>query len=482
MKRLNNTAFLFTIIVLEGYVVLASELLAIRMTIPFVGSGTDTVCIIIAAVLMPLAVGYHFGGSFKKKGRNGKYRSIRKKLLMNIIISSAFILPALSYFLIQFFFHGLSTLGIENNQIQITLYCLTFFVIPVFLLGQTVPLVSNYFSKERLSKITGKMLCFSTLGSFCGSIVTTLILMQYLGAHHTASVILGVLTILTFMLARKNMTDKVITMLVIFGLCLMLNSEQMMASLNIVKNNKYSTIMVMNLDDDNNVVLKDEGTPHLFINNNDSSKYNVQTTGKHEYVEFAEKITIEALPEDAEPKDVLIIGAGGFTFGHNDPKNNYVYIDIDKDLKEISEEYLLKEKLGKNKEFYPLPARAYLNVTDKKFDIILLDAYLGGLSIPEHLVTLEFFEEIKEHLNDKGVLVCNFILSPNFNNKLSKNIDNTLRAVFPYLSRHDTHGDYKVWSKSKSENSNFMYIYKHYEDLNSNAIMPASNENKVQVK
>lgn len=56
---------LFTIIVLEGYVVLSSELLAIRQTIPFAGSGTDTISIIIAAVLMPLAFGYYAAGRFR---------------------------------------------------------------------------------------------------------------------------------------------------------------------------------------------------------------------------------------------------------------------------------------------------------------------------------------------------------------------------------------------------------------------------------
>ena len=223
-----------------------------------------------------------------------------------------------------------------------------------------------------------------------------------------------------------------------------------MDMLSIVKNNKYSTIMVM--DDD-------EGVPHMYINNNDSSKYS-EDGKKHRYIEFAEKLTIEDW-QASSPADVLVIGAGGFTYGHNDEKNNFVYIDIDKDLKEVSERYILKEKLKPNKTFYPLPARAYLAQTEKKFDIILLDAYLGGLSIPEHLVTKEFFTEVKEHLNDEGVLVANFIVSPGFNNIFSKNIDNTLRSVFPYVSRPDTGGKYEVWTEKQAKNSNFMYIYKH---------------------
>ena len=52
-----NTLF-YSIILAEGYVVLSTELLAIRLLIPFVGNSTETLSIIIAAVLMPLAIAF----------------------------------------------------------------------------------------------------------------------------------------------------------------------------------------------------------------------------------------------------------------------------------------------------------------------------------------------------------------------------------------------------------------------------------------
>ncbi len=432
-----------------------------RQTIPFVGSGTDTMSIIIAAVLMPLAFGYHAGGNFNIKHANGRYRTIRKKLLLNIVIASMFLLPALSYFIFQFFFFGLSKMGIENNIIQISLYSIIFLVTPMYLLGQTIPLVSNYFSKEKLSQITGKMLFISTIGSFAGSVVTTLLLMPLIGAHHTATVIFVLLFTLIIVLGKKQTRNITMIMLGILGISIIINSDPTMELINIVKNGKYSTMMIMS---------DDEGATHLYINNNDSSKYS-QNGRKHEYIEFAERITIGSIPTDAPPKNILVIGAGGFTFGHNDEKNNYIYIDIDKDLLEVSEKYLLKEKLKDNKIFYPLPARAYLSSTNQKFDVILLDAYLGGLSIPEHLVTQEFFTEVKNHMNDKAVLVANFIIPPNFNNKYSKNIDNTIRTVFPYISRHKIGVNYNIWSQNKDKNANYIYIYKHFKNINNGSII-----------
>ena len=452
MKIDRRTIALLLIIALEGFAVLAAELVAMRQTISFVGSGSDTFAIIIAAVLIPIAFGYQAGGRFTQRQKNGSYLSIRKKLIKNITIAAAFLIPALSYFIAMFFFYGVGKIGVHNNLIQLTLYCLLFICPPVYLLGQTVPLISNYFSKQKRAEITGSILCMSTLGSFCGSIITTLFLMQYIGLHNTVTFIFVVLLVPVLILSRKSTRDLTMVMISIIGVAGILNSPQLMASMDIVKNNKYSTMMVFDDDD---------GITHLMINNNDSSMYGPNGE-KHTYIEYAEKITIEALPQDAQPKDVLIIGAGGFTFGHNDEKNNFVYIDIDNDLKKVSEQYLLKEPLKANKSFYALPARAYLNGTDKKFDVILLDAYLGGLSIPEHLVTLEFFEQIKTHLKDDAVLVTNFIVSPNFNNAFSKNIDNTLRAVFPYVSRTDTEDEWDIWTTSKVKHSNFMYVYKHH--------------------
>ncbi len=458
MKKLDNTLFIFIVIALEGYIILSSELLAMRQMIPFIGSGTDIFAIVIAAVLMPVAFGYYSGGRFNIKNRSGNYRTIRKKLLLNIIIAAAFLLPALSYFILMFFFFGLRELGINNNIVQTTIYCLIFLVTPMYLLGQTIPLVSNYFSKEKLSRNTGRMLFISTMGSFAGSIVTTLVLMSLIGVNNSVIVIFAMLFILIIILGSKRTRNITVTMIMILIFSIILNSNTAMEILNIVKNNKYSTMIIMH---------DDEGTPHLQINGNDSSKYS-KTGEKHRYIEFAERVAIDSIPKNAEPKNILIIGAGGFTFGHNDEKNNYIYIDIDKDLKEISEKYLLKEKLKDNKTFYPLPARAYLTKTDMKFDVILLDAYLGGLSIPEHLVTQEFFTEIKDHMNDKAVLVANFITSPTFRNKFSKNTDNTLRSVFPYISRHFINGDIDVLLKMKSVNS--IYIYKHFENINNGSI------------
>lgn len=456
MRRLNHVFLLYVIILIEGYVVLSAELLAMRQTIAYVGSGTDTVSIIIAAVLMPLAFGYQHGGRFKQGVYFDKYVTIRKKLISNILIASMILLPGMCYLSIMFFFVGLDNLGLTDRILQTSLYCLVFIVGPVYLLGQTIPLVSNYFSKQNLSLITGKMLCFSTLGSFMGAVFSTLVLMSTIGVNNTAAILFVLLAILVILLSKKKMSPNVLVMVTIAAAALTMNSNHVLSSIGMVKSNKYNDLIV--------IVDKETGDRSLYMNGNDSSKYNDKKE-KHHYVEYAEKITLAPILDTSKPpKEILVVGAGAFTFGSEDLHNHYTYVDLDGDLKEVGEEHILKHKLENNKEFVVMDIRAYLRSTDKKFDLVFLDAYLGGLSIPESLVTKEFFEQLKASMNDKAVLITNFIISGNFKSKFSRSIDNTFRAVFPHVSRYAVLEQYDVWEDSETNAANVSYIYKHEND------------------
>lgn len=451
---------LFIVIILEGFTVLAAELLAIRQLTPFVGSGTDSVSIIIAAVLMPLAFGYHAGGQFKPGFHNGKYYSIRKKLTNNILISLCFWLIGTSYFALALIFSMLYEADITNRLVLTTLYCGIFLVYPVFLLGQTIPLVSNYFSKQRLSEVTGFMLFFSTLGSFLGSVFTTLILMALIGVNYTATIILAVLGILIILLSKNKTNERVIIAVVLVGFGAYLNSGMMMDTFKIVENNQYSTIQIYE---------NDEGT-HMVMNNNSSSM--VTHDGKpHDYIQTAEKLTLAHIQDDTKPaKNILVIGAGGFTYGMDDDHNHFDFVDIDPSLKRISEDFLLPKAVSKNKEFHPMPARGYLSSTDKIYDVIFLDAYSGDLTIPEHLVTVEFFKQIKSKLAPDGIVISNFILSPNFSSTMSQKLDNTFSAVFPKYSRLIVNPTPNFWENATHYAENIIFVYKNLSYLNTKEV------------
>lgn len=453
MKKSVSPFLLYIIIILEGYVVLSSELLAIRQTTPYFGSGTDTISIIIAAVLMPLAVGYYVGGRFKIK--DGK--TVRKRLVFNILASMIFLLPGLSYIVIGQL-HGLLTdYAITGRLLHASLYASIFISPPVYLLGQTIPLISNYFNKEKLSKVTGRILFFSTLGSFLGAIFSTLILMSHFGVNNTVCVIFIILPMLVFVLNKEKFSGTVLfaTVLGIFGL--ILNSNLVMHANGIIDNNLYNTISVMKESGENGE------SRHLILNNNYSSKY-TDDGRKYDIIEFSEQLAIDPILYARPRKNILVIGAGAFTFGHQDKHNHYDFVDIDKNLKQIAEEHILLEEIGENKTFHPTPARAFLAATDKKYDVIFLDTYLGHHTIPEHLLTQEFFQQVKSCLSDNGLMLANIVSAPNFNSSFSRRLDNTIRSVFPQISRDVMRDRYMLWNNEPDSLANVVYIYKHHPD------------------
>ncbi|HQX26569.1 MAG TPA: fused MFS/spermidine synthase [Alphaproteobacteria bacterium] len=471
MDSLKRTLLLFAVIIIEGYVVLATELLAIRETIAYVGSGTDTVSIIIAAVLMPLAFGYYKGGLFKPFYWRGKLIGIREKLILNIMISMAILILGLSYICMNVFFYTLLGMGLNHRLFLTAIYAAVFLVTPVYLLGQTIPLISNYFSKEKLSRITGRMLFFSTMGSFMGAVFSTLVLMSTVGVHNTVSFNIILLAVLVILLSKKKLSERVVYAFGMAVVGIILNSGYVMAAFHVVDNNKYNMVMVFPDPSEN-------GDIHMSLNHMGSSMYNPETGSKHMYIEFVEQQTIEPILETIETHDILVIGAGAFTFGLQDTKNNYDFVDIDGSLKDIAEQQVLKQKLTENKKFIPMEARAYLMSTQKKYDVIFLDAYLGGITLPEHLVTANFYRQVKDHLKDHGIVAMNFIASPSFTTPFSRNLDNTVRRVFPHISRHVIMENYNLWKDKPEDNQNIIYMYKRHTDESTKEIY-TDNKNRI---
>ncbi len=447
---------LFLIIFLEGYVVLSTELLAIRLLIPFTGSGTDTVSIIIAAVLLPLAFGYFAGGQFKTRHRNGRLAmTIRKRLIRNLVIAAVILTLGLSYIFLDWAFTAVQKATGWHNRIWLTtLYSLLFIVYPVFLLGQTVPLISNYFSRERLSLIAGRILFFSTMGSFMGAVFGTLVLMTMLGVHHTVSITIACMTVLVFILAKKKISIPTITMTACLLVALTLNSKQAMDRLFVVSNNKYNIVQLMQYVDKDIRVMK--------LNRSHASAIRVHSDDTYlDYAIFIEDNFLQPIA-DGPVKSILVLGAGGFTLGRTDTKNSYVFVDIDKELKKISETLFLQEKLAPNKTFEAMDARAYLNQSDEKFDVIILDLFRDPISTPENLITREFFEQTKKHLKDGGIMLGNYFASPTFSDPYSRNLDYTLHSVFPAMNRQIVR-NFNAW-KRDDDWTNIVYSYVHHAD------------------
>lgn len=420
---------LYLVLLVEGYSVLAIELLGIRLLVPFVGNSVETVSILVAAVLMPLAVGYYAGGNYRARARcMGKIPSIRKKLISNLVTAILILSFGLSYQFLVFFFFILKHLGIHQVMLQVSSYAVCFILYPIFLLGQTIPLLSHYFSEKKLSDVTGKMLFFSTLGSFLGSIISTLVFMAVFGVHNTVILTILLLGITVLMIGRKRFYIQYGWAVIALSITILWNNSYSMKKAGVIGNNNYSTIQIIDHPED--------GSRILSINHSYSSKYAPRFEDRFSYIQYVENTLLKPYERpDGKKRSILVIGAGGCILGLDDHKNTYTFVDIDGSLKRVTEQAFLKQPLGENKTFITASARLFFKEHPETYDLIFIDTYSNALSIPPELVTQEFFTQVKAALAPDGVMAANIIASPNFHDRYSMRVDNTIRSVFPHINR-----------------------------------------------
>jgi hypothetical protein len=454
LLKARSKVLLYALVFTEGYVVLALEVLAIRLLLPFVGSGTEVIAIVISGVLLPLAAGYYLGTrrfaqdvATQQRNRARNYPTIRRVLLRNVLSALGILVFGFSYVFLEFYFSLLTTLSVPRLW-QTTLYVTTFLAYPVFLLAQTVPLISDYFSSTRLSDHTGRMLFFSTAGSFCGAIFSTMVLMNTVGVHYTVIVTLGLLSALAILLVRTWKSYDLVLAASLFVVVAIVNSDTALAPFHMVANNGYNTVAVKDSG------YKDERL--LQINRSFSSKYTTTDANRFPYIAYIEDHFIRTMPADA-PRDILVIGAGGFTLGLKDTRNRYTFVDIDPSLKQVAETHFLKAPLSTNKTFIPLSARAFLRDTHKKYDLIFVDVFSNMVSIPMECITVEFLSALRARVAKGGVVAVNVIGNANFSDRFTARYANSFAKVFPVHSVQ-TIGDIQPW-EAKPPLANLIFTY-----------------------
>ena len=110
-----------------------------------------------------------------------------------------------------------------------------------------------------------------------------------------------------------------------------------------------------------------------------------------------------------EPKSMLMVGLGGGSLStylrRYFPEARIVNVEFDPEVPPLAEEYFGFTP-DETMDVVVMDGRRFLRETAQRFDIIFLDAFHGGY-IPFHLMTREFLEIVREHLNPEGVVVSN---------------------------------------------------------------------------
>lgn len=420
---------LYIIAFLEGFTTLSVEIMAIRNSVSIIGSNAIATSVILWVILLALSYGYYRWGIYAAEH---KHQKIKEKIYWNLIIASVF------YTFVAFPFENfLLNLFLSwdiGYFIPILLVTILLFFLPVFLASQTIPLLSELIDDEQKSVVIGKLLFYSTIGSFTGSVVTSLVFFSTIGVERSIIVNGIILAVLAFAIIAQYEKRYIKQNILFLHGCYLV----ILVSLLFVDFGKMLRpyVAYSQSTEYNDIRIYDHGDTRLFTMNGSHSSGLDITTGKS-YFSYIQETT--RLIDIVKPKKILVIGAAGFTLPQDIATRDFVeqvdVCDIDGALAQIAEEHFLGEKLHPKIHFYPESARYFLNKKIKEgetYDFILLDAYNGKISIPSELLTKDFFESIRKI--SSGTIAMNLILDSTRTSHFSQKLANTLNSSLGEIS------------------------------------------------
>ncbi len=401
------TVVLFATVFVEGFSSLGAEIIALRRLVPHVGSSITVTAPTIGFFLLALALGYQAGGRVE--------RDFLVRVRQNFLLAAAIIAVGLAGPVVDALFAHIRPAPLAYLIFIGAVLC------PIaWLLGQTVPLLTNLLRDERVGARSGAALYWSTLGSFLGSLSLSLLVMQWLGVY--AAVLACTLLLLGLVpwlgdapeTPRWRALPRIAAVAIVAVGCNVVLPQQIETA--------YATYRT------ERVAVPDMDDPRVFwINNQVASMVDDSEPPRYtRYIERLRELLVAEL--GFREKHILVLGAGGFTLSHLEPKNDYVYVDIDPAIRELAEREFLGEKA--RGRFVAADARRFVTDTEERFDAVVVDAYSALTSIPAHLVTQEFWQGTRRVLRPDGLMFANLIVDSRLATPYARNLVATIQSVY----------------------------------------------------
>lgn len=424
---LKKKIYLYVTEFFSGMSVMAVELGASRLLAPYFSSSQIVWTIIIGTIMIAMALGNIYGGRSADKNPNPD------KLYFRIVIAALWIaaIPVVGKYIIL----GIAGLLVitTSNGFLVTaafLACMVLFVYPLFLLGTVTPSLAKY-SVDRLEdsgKVVGTLGAYNTIGSIIGTFIPTFVTIPTVGTAITFFIFSGILLCIgiIYFVSTKTKQKTCIIGLIFFVICSVFGHSNTFSlwhkGLLYEGESIYNYLQVK--EDDEKVVLS---TNVLFGVQSVMMKYNNLTGLYYDYA-MASLPMSGIKPNDQA--DVLILGMGTGTFARQSlkyyPNLSITGVEIDEKITNLSKKYF---DFPDNVKTVNYDARAYLQASDKKYDVILVDAY-RDITLPFQMSSKEFFAEVRNHLSDNGVMIVNMNMYSNKKNSINTYLSDTIASIF----------------------------------------------------
>lgn len=404
------------------------ELAASRLLAPYFGDSLPVWAAIIGLILLYLTTGYFLGGRWAD-------RSPSPVTFYEIAIWGAWLVG-----LVPFVARPLLSVAVEGMarfNISLTVgpfgAVLLLFAVPITLLGCLSPFVIRLLVDrvERTGGVAGRVYAISTVGSLSGTLLTVFGLIPAIGTRHTFMVLsLSLWLVALVGLARTRPRRAILYLwmpLVVAGLALWARGRPIKPQAGMIYETESAHHYIQ--------VVERDGWRYLFLNEG-MGIHSVYRPGARRVGGTWDFFVIAPF-FNAPPfsphrvRSMAMIGLGGGTV----PKLYTAFygpipidgVELDPQVVRVGQEYFgmtepnLRVMVG--------DGRAVLARSPRRYSVVAIDAYYLPY-VPWHLTTVEFFQEVRRHLEEDGVVVVNVGRTPR-DDRLVAAIAATLRTVFP---------------------------------------------------
>lgn len=368
--------------------VLVIEVLAVRILAPYVGVSLEVFTAIIGVILAGISAGAWAGG-------RAADRAQPRRLLGPLLVAGG--LSAIASPLIV----DLIGPALSSDPVSIVVASVLGFLAPAALLSAVSPIVVKIrlASLEETGSVVGSFSAIGTAGAIFGTFVTGFFL---IAAFPTRPIVIALGVALSGSGLVLSLVGRKVIIPVTLGLIGLSSLLVLFDGPCDYETTYHCAIVEVDEDRPEGRTLVLDRTRNSYVDLSDPT-----------YLEFRYiRLIVDVINTEAPagPLNVVSVGGGGFTvpgyLNATRPGTRNVVLEIDRLLVDIGYTQLA---LTDDIEVIVDDARTSLQqLPDHEADVVIGDAY-SGASVPWHLTTVEFMEDVSRVLAADGVYVMNVI-------------------------------------------------------------------------
>lgn len=417
---------------------LVLEIVAGRLLAPYVGMSLYTWTAIIAVVLAGLSVGHWVGGALAAPHVDNRLGA--RRVAWALALASISSLAALV--LLRTTAGVLMQSGLGQIKIIVLLATALFFL-PSLFVGIVSPILTKLAvddGRHHPGAVIGRMYALGTLGSIAGTLLAGYLFISWIGSTGTVLMVAGTYAVMAALFALAERAGILIlgALAVGVGITSLWGSNVQAFTSPCDVESDYFCIRVDDYPEVANARLM--ALDHLVHSINDQRDPELLYSP---YLHFVDEYARAQLGKDGM-RSAYFIGGGGFTlpraWAHAfKGQARLVVAEIDPAVTQAAIDGLWFDAQAPGLEIIHQDARTHLQSlpSEPAFDVVFGDAF-HDISIPPHLVSLEFTEQIARRLNPGGFYAVNVIdngQNPRFLLSLARTLGTQFASVEAWSER-----------------------------------------------